>query len=192
MKIRTYKLSQMDAGDFTLAGYSVAGEESIIIAPELDVCFDIGKCPREALNINNVLLSHGHMDHVAGMAYYFAQRDFQGMPVGTAVVPADLVEPLIRLMNAWGEVEGHVPPYRFVGMRIGEEYQILAYTEKGMANLKVLLELAGDRSCEDVVRLIGEELKECLEIRVDVEAVAPGALNRSEYKAKRFVDRREK
>ncbi len=77
-------------------------------------------------------------------------------------------------------------------MRIGEEYQILAYTEKGMANLKVLLELAGDRSCEDVVRLIGEELKECLEIRVDVEAVAPGALNRSEYKAKRFVDRREK
>jgi ribonuclease Z len=124
MNIRTYKLSQMDLGDFSLAGYSVAGEESLIIAPELDVVFDIGKCPREALNINHVLLSHGHMDHVAGLPYYFAQRDFQGIPVGTAVVPADLVDPLVDLMNAWGRVEGHVAPYHFVGLRPGEEYEI--------------------------------------------------------------------
>lgn len=124
MKVRNYKLSQLEMGDFALAGYSVAGEESIIIAPELDVCFDIGKCPREALNVNTVLLSHGHMDHVAGLPYYFAQRDFQGMPVGTAVVPADLVEPLIDLMKAWGNVEGHVAPYRFVGLRPGEDYEI--------------------------------------------------------------------
>ena len=140
MNIRTYKLSQMNMGDFSLAGYSVAGEESLIIAPELDVTFDIGKCPREALNINNILLSHGHMDHVAGLPYYFAQRDFQGMPVGTAVVPADLVEPLIELMKAWGRVEGHVPPYNFVGMRIGEEYEIRrglvarAFPTKHLAN----------------------------------------------------------
>ena len=36
MKIRPYRLSQISMGDFTLVGYSVAGEESIIIAPELD------------------------------------------------------------------------------------------------------------------------------------------------------------
>ena len=60
----------------------VAGEEAVIIAPELDCIFDIGKCPREALAINHVLLTHGHMDHAAGLPYYFSQRDFQGIGNG--------------------------------------------------------------------------------------------------------------
>ena len=70
MKTRAYQLSTMQIDDFTLAGYSVAGEESVILAPELDCAFDIGKCPREALKINHVLLTHGHMDHVAGSLGY--------------------------------------------------------------------------------------------------------------------------
>lgn len=124
MKVRPYQLSQVDVGDFCLAGYSVAGEETCIIAPELDCTFDIGKCPREALSINHVLLSHGHADHVAGITYYFAQRDFQGIAGGKALVPANLVRPLEGLMSAWGRVEGHVPPYELVGMEAGDDYEV--------------------------------------------------------------------
>ncbi|MCJ7543023.1 MAG: MBL fold metallo-hydrolase [Phycisphaerae bacterium] len=82
MKIRPYELSEVRVGEFTLAGYSVAGEEAVIVAPELDCVFDIGRCPREALVVNHLLLTHGHMDHVAGLPYYFAQRDFQGIATG--------------------------------------------------------------------------------------------------------------
>ena len=124
MKLRPYRLSQIQIEDFSLAGYSVAGEESVIVAPELDCVFDIGRCPREALTVNHLLLSHGHMDHVAGLPYYFAQRDFQGVEGGTALVPAALVDPLEDLMRAWGRVEGHVPPHRFVGVRPGDDYEI--------------------------------------------------------------------
>lgn len=124
MQIRPYKLSQIEFEDFSVAGYSVAGEENVLIAPELDCAFDIGKCPREALTVNHVLLSHGHMDHAAGLPYYFAQRDFQGIDVGTCLVPANLVAPLEKLMAAWGRVEGHVPPHRFIGLRPGEDYEI--------------------------------------------------------------------
>ncbi len=124
MKIRPYSLSQISMGDFTLVGYSVAGEESVVIAPELDVSFDIGKCPREALSVNNVLLTHGHADHSAGLLYYFAQRDFQGIEGGVAVVPENLLGPLDVLLKAWGRVEGHVPPYELVGLKPGEEYEI--------------------------------------------------------------------
>ncbi len=124
MKPRPYILSQLDMGEFTIAGYSVAGEESVFITPELDCCFDIGKCPREALTVNNVLLTHGHMDHVAGLPYYFSQRDFQGIANGTAFVPVPLVDPLEDLMRAIGRVEGHVPPHRFVGVKDGEDVEI--------------------------------------------------------------------
>ncbi|HUS46975.1 MAG TPA: MBL fold metallo-hydrolase, partial [Phycisphaerae bacterium] len=124
MKIRPYRLSQLTIGQFTLAGYSVAGEEAVIVVPELDCVFDIGRCPREALTVNHVLMSHGHMDHIAGLPYYFAQRDFQGIADGVALVPADLVEPLEQLMAAWGRVEGHVAPHKFVPMRDGRDYEI--------------------------------------------------------------------
>lgn len=124
MKIRPYKLSQIDMGDFALAGYTVAGEESVIIAPELDVVFDIGKCPREALTVNHVLLTHGHADHVAGLPYWFAQRDFQGIAGGKALVPASLAVPIRELLSAWGRVEGHVPPHEIIPMRDGDEYEL--------------------------------------------------------------------
>jgi len=124
MSVRTYQLSQVKVDDLSLLGYSVAGEESVIIAPELDCVFDIGKCPREALRINHVLLTHGHMDHAAGIVYYFSQRDFQGIANGMALVPADMVKPLDALMTAWGRVEGHVPPYRLVGMKHGDDYEV--------------------------------------------------------------------
>jgi ribonuclease Z len=124
LKIRPFQLAQVDLGSFALAGYSVAGEESIILCPELDFVFDIGKCPREALTINHVLLTHGHMDHVAGLPYYFAQRFFQGMDTGVAVVPANLLDPLEQLMQAWGKVEGRVPPHTLVPARDGQDYEL--------------------------------------------------------------------
>jgi len=124
VRTRPYQLSRMSIGDMTLAGYSVAGEESVVIIPELDVAFDIGKCPREALQINHVLLSHGHMDHAAGVAYYFSQRDFQGISDGVVLVSESLVGPLERLMQAVAAVEGHPSPYRFVGMSDGQDYEI--------------------------------------------------------------------
>lgn len=124
MRIRPYRLSQLTVDDFTLAGYSVAGEETVILAPELDCVFDIGKCPREALTMNHVLLTHGHADHAAGLMYYFAQRDFQGMPCATALVPEKLVGPLKELIRAWGRVEGNTPPCNLVGVRPGDDYEI--------------------------------------------------------------------
>ncbi len=124
MKVRGKYLSQVKVDTFTLLGYSVAGEESVIIAPELDCVFDIGKCPREALNVNHVLLSHGHTDHFAGLPYYFAQRDFQGIEGGTALVPNDLVRPLEELMAVWGRIDGNLPPHKIVGMSPGDDYEL--------------------------------------------------------------------
>ena len=124
MKIRPYQLSQLHYGEFSLAGYSVAGEESLVIAPELDVCFDIGKCPREALAVNNVLLTHTHTDHAACLIYYLAQRDFQGMEPGRIILPERNADALEDLLHAWGRFEGQTPPYRLHGVKADQDVEI--------------------------------------------------------------------
>jgi len=80
-----------------------------------------------------------------------------------------------------------------VGRRlvIGEEYQIVCYTKKGMGELKVMCELLDDRP-DDVLGEIQKDLLDSMEIRIDVERVPRGVLERSEYKSKKFVDMREK
>src|SRR5688500_7339641 len=68
------KFAKLNLGDIHVIDYSVAGEENVVQIPELDVCFDIGRAPHFSLTSNYVCITHGHMDHVAGLAYYLSQR----------------------------------------------------------------------------------------------------------------------
>ncbi len=111
-------------GDIRLVGFSLAGEETVVAAPELNVCFDIGRAPREVINIDTVCLSHGHMDHAAGLAYYFSQRAFVGNAPGTVLVPVPLVGPIRDLIRVWADIEGHPSPAKIVGLEPGEEYRL--------------------------------------------------------------------
>lgn len=111
-------------GDIRILGYSVAGEETVIAVPELNVCFDVGKAPSEMLAIDHVLLSHGHMDHSAGLAYYFSQRNFVGNAPGCVLAPKSLIQPIRDLMRVWASIEGHQSPARIIGVSPGEEFEI--------------------------------------------------------------------
>ena len=91
-------------------GISLAGEETVLLLPELDIAFDVGRAPRELISVNHVFLSHGHMDHAAGIAYYFAQRMFVDNAPGTLYAPAPLVDPIRRLLRVWADIDGHEPP----------------------------------------------------------------------------------
>lgn len=107
-----------------LIGYSVGGEETFIAVPELDVCFDIGRAPLMTLPINHVLLSHGHMDHAAGIAYYCSQRDFRDIAPGTVLLPENLAPAIEQLLNCWGRIDGKRPPVNIIPMVPGQEYEI--------------------------------------------------------------------
>jgi len=117
-------LAKLKLGDLEIIGYSVAGEETVVAAPELDVCFDVGKAPEEVLSINHVLLSHGHMDHAAGIAYYLSQRDFREMQPGTVLLPARLAPLLEQLLGCWARLDGTRPPANIVPLAPGEEYEL--------------------------------------------------------------------
>lgn len=112
---------------YRVQGFSIAGEETFVQVPELDVCFDIGRAPRLALTSSFVALSHGHMDHAAGLAYYFSQRVFQGMGTGTVLCHPTLADAVRRMMNGWIDIEAQRTPHQVVAMQPGtpsEEFEI--------------------------------------------------------------------
>ncbi|UCF42750.1 MAG: MBL fold metallo-hydrolase [Planctomycetota bacterium] len=120
----SYNLAHIKIDELDIIGYSVAGEETVVAMPQLDVCFDIGKAHNQVIPINNILLTHGHMDHAAGIAYYLSHRNFCGLPAGTIFAPEDLLEPIKEIIDAWGRLDGNKVPARLVGVKAGDEYQV--------------------------------------------------------------------
>ncbi|MHC4759467.1 MAG: MBL fold metallo-hydrolase, partial [Planctomycetota bacterium] len=117
-------LATITIEDLEIMGYSIAGEETVVGMPQLDVCFDIGKAPEQIIAINHILLTHGHMDHAAGIAYYLSHRNFCGQSAGTILAPANLIKPMKVIVDAWGQLDGNRIPANLVGVKAGDEYQI--------------------------------------------------------------------
>ena len=120
----SHNLASININDLEILGYSVAGEETVVAIPKLDVCFDIGKAPDQFIPINHVLLTHGHMDHAAGFAYYLSQRNFCGQSAGTILAPKNLIKPMKEIIDSWVKLDGNKIPANLVGVKPGDEYQI--------------------------------------------------------------------
>lgn len=118
------KFAKIPVGSIHVIGYSVAGEETVVQVPELDICFDIGRAPHFALTSNILCISHGHMDHLAGIAYYLSQRHFQGMKPGTILLPAEIAKFTDEMLRSWRNIERQKTPYTLVPMEPGQTYGV--------------------------------------------------------------------
>jgi phenylacetate-CoA ligase len=80
-------------------------------------------------------------------------------------------------------VETHIQP--------GDDYRIEVYEEKSINEIKIKLEIKEKGRREEIQRVIRDETKRKLNLRVEVEVVPTGSLPKFDYKAKRFIDRRK-
>jgi phenylacetate-CoA ligase len=113
-------------------------------------------------------------------------RTFRSLGGGVLGRSDDMIT--IRAMNIFPSQVGEIVERHLL---IGEEYQVVAYARGGLEELKVLIEFTEGRNGEEMTRTVREALRERFEIRMEVEGVPCGTLPRSDYKSKRFVDKRE-
>jgi len=118
------RLIEKELAGIKILGFSLAGEETVVAAPEHNVCFDAGRAPREIISIDNLCLTHGHMDHAAGVAYYLSQRHFVGNSPGRVIVHRGLAQSIQSLMAVWADIEGHPSPGDVVGIEHLQEVKI--------------------------------------------------------------------
>ncbi|MDF3069880.1 MAG: hypothetical protein K0R38_5481 [Polyangiaceae bacterium] len=104
-----------------LRGRSVAGLETCIEVPTLKLLLDLGSCSRTAVAQRQVLVSHGHLDHIGAIAQHAARRSLLGMEEGVYFVPEEIAPQVEALFNAAGALDGQVIARRVVPLSPGRE-----------------------------------------------------------------------
>jgi ribonuclease Z len=110
---------------FRIEGRSRSGHETFFRIRELGIALDLGRCPDMIISAPQVFITHAHVDHCAGMAFYAAQRHLQRMPLGRLYVPeeaADGVRELLALHERLANT--HFDQTEVVGLAEGDAVPI--------------------------------------------------------------------
>ena len=85
------------AGGLEIEGVSIAGHESFYKVPAFRCLLEFGRAPYDVLGYATICLTHGHLDHVAGLAHHASRRRLTGLPPARVFAPEEAVPDL----EAW-------------------------------------------------------------------------------------------
>ncbi len=112
---------ELHSGPYTLEGYSRSTIETYVRVNELNICFDIGKCPMALVNVPQVFISHFHGDHSLGLTYYIAHRSLAKLPPGEIYIPSSALEDTHALIKAHAAIERAHRDYHLIPVEPGME-----------------------------------------------------------------------
>lgn len=114
----------MNCGGLTLEGTSVSTLETCVAVRELNLCFDIGKGPRYAVGMDNVLLTHAHQDHAVGLALHIATRKLLDVTPPVIYLPAVILDDVRNMISAWERLERRRTKYTLIPVKAGDRYDM--------------------------------------------------------------------
>lgn len=87
-------------------GVSIAGRETWFHVPSLDLALDVGRGPAEVVPVPNLLLSHAHLDHAGGLAYWASQRRLLRLARARVLTEPEAVPAWKAILELHGGLEG--------------------------------------------------------------------------------------
>ncbi|QLY24151.1 MBL fold metallo-hydrolase [Bdellovibrio sp. KM01] len=105
-------------------GLSLSGIRTAIAMPELYLSFDVAQGFPYLLNLKKFFISHGHLDHAAGIPYIISQKAMTSQNAAQFYMPGTLVEPMTNIMREWEKIEGHQYKFEFIPVNADDEIEI--------------------------------------------------------------------
>ncbi len=97
---------QIEAAGIEIEGVSIAGHESFYKLPGFRSLLEFGRAPDDTLSYATVCLTHGHLDHAAGLAHHASRRRLTGLGPARVFAPGQAVPDLERWLKACERLEG--------------------------------------------------------------------------------------
>ena len=114
-------MTLLNCGTLTIEGKSVGGLATYMRVKELDLIFDLGRCPISFVGTNHVFITHFHLDHYFGLPIYVSQRWISNMPPGEVFVPAEGIEQLQNILDSIAKLDSQRTwNHRLVPVKVGD------------------------------------------------------------------------
>jgi ribonuclease Z len=109
---------------FVIEGRSRAGHETWFRVRELNLGLDIGRGPDALVGVPRVFVTHAHLDHAAGIAWWASQRRLQRMTPSEVFVPGEAADDLRALVALQERLTGAALELDVIGMDAGDVRRI--------------------------------------------------------------------
>lgn len=88
---------KLEAAGLEIEGVSIAGHESFFKLPAFRCLLEFGRAPDDVVGYSTICLTHGHLDHAAGLAHHASRRRLARLPAARVFAPEEAVPDL----EAW-------------------------------------------------------------------------------------------
>ena len=117
-------VESLSFGDLRIDGASRAGEETWVRVRPPGVVFDVGRGATQLSGVQDLFLSHGHLDHALGLPYVLSLRTVHNSKSTRVYAPAAIVDGLERLIGAAESLEGAEYDYEIHPLEPGDKISV--------------------------------------------------------------------
>lgn len=96
---------RLEVAGVEIEGVSIAGHESYYKVPAFHSLLDFGRAPEDSVGYATICLTHGHLDHAAGLAHHASRRRLAGLAPARVFAPAEAVGDLETWLAASERLE---------------------------------------------------------------------------------------